>query len=299
MVTMGSSPQQHETGRPTPPAQPALSPYQFPCDKLKRRLQQANKTPLVLVACGSFSPITILHLELFELAARYVEHTEFEVVGNYMSPCSDTYGKSSLVPAHHRINMCTLAIEERRSDVMVDEWETLRRDSSGRPMYTPTTDVLKRFDKQLNDVLGGIQTLEGTFVRARVVLLLGADLAFTMGDPDVWSPSDIDVLLGKYGAFVVERPTQCDIKDVQEALKKYQDKIWIVPSYPNDVSSTRVRLQIQNGEMAMDLPKSVLTYINKHGLYQASPLKENEPQDTNGSSEQNTSSLDLPVESQR
>lgn len=83
------------------------APYCFPQDKLRRRLKQPNKTPLVLVACGSFSPITTLHLQLFELAERYLESegTQFEVVGNYMSPCSDTYGKSSLVPSHHRIAM--------------------------------------------------------------------------------------------------------------------------------------------------------------------------------------------------
>lgn len=81
------------------------TPYHFPQDKLSRRLKNTNKKPLVLVACGSFSPITVLHLQLFELAQRHVEHTEFEVVGNYLSPCSDTYGKSSLVDANHRINM--------------------------------------------------------------------------------------------------------------------------------------------------------------------------------------------------
>lgn len=79
--------------------------YAFPQHRLKRRLQNPDKTPLVLVACGSFSPVTVLHLEMFELAQRHIEKTDFEIVGNYMSPCSDTYGKSSLVPVHHRIEM--------------------------------------------------------------------------------------------------------------------------------------------------------------------------------------------------
>lgn len=47
----------------------------FPQDKLKRRLRDATKIPLVLVACKSFSPITALHLQLFGLAERYVERT--------------------------------------------------------------------------------------------------------------------------------------------------------------------------------------------------------------------------------
>ena len=79
--------------------------YAFPQDRLHRRLRHANKTPLVLVACGSFSPITELHLQLFELADKCVERTGFEIVGNYMSPCSDQYGKAHLAPAHDRIKM--------------------------------------------------------------------------------------------------------------------------------------------------------------------------------------------------
>ena len=31
------------------------APYTFPAQKLKRRMTQPGKTPLVLVACGSFS----------------------------------------------------------------------------------------------------------------------------------------------------------------------------------------------------------------------------------------------------
>lgn len=92
---------------PQEPTSPITTPreYSFPQDKLKRRLQNPDKTPLVLVACGSFSPVTVLHLEMFELAQRHIENTDFEIVGNYMSPCSDTYGKSSLVPVNHRIDM--------------------------------------------------------------------------------------------------------------------------------------------------------------------------------------------------
>lgn len=103
----------HQTPVPTPdqPQQPPSNvittprEYAFPQHRLKRRLQNPDRTPLVLVACGSFSPVTVLHLEMFELAQRHIENTDFEIVGNYMSPCSDTYGKSSLVPVHHRIEM--------------------------------------------------------------------------------------------------------------------------------------------------------------------------------------------------
>ncbi|KAL7815059.1 hypothetical protein V8C44DRAFT_356829 [Trichoderma aethiopicum] len=262
-------------GTPTPPPEPLSEVpyhgYSFPHARLKRRLTHANKTPLVLVSCGSFSPPTLLHMSMFSAAESYAHGTGFELVGSYMSPCSDTYGKSSLVPAHHRINMCRLAIEQTGSNAMIDDWETLRRDEAGRPVYTRTADVLKRLDEQLNDVLGGIQTPDGTFVRARVMLLIGADLALTMSDPKVWAPADIDVLLGYYGAFIVERPALCATQAAIQPLSKYRDNMFVVPpSFQNDVSSTKARAQIRNGQVAHDLPRSVYDYIKLHHLYQGS-----------------------------
>ncbi|KAI9163839.1 nicotinamide-nucleotide adenylyltransferase 2 [Paramyrothecium foliicola] len=278
---MGAATTTFDMHNSTPSPEPGATPpeYDFPRDKLKRRLDKGNKVPLVLVACGSFSPITELHLQMFELAQRHVERTDFEIVGNYMSPCSDTYGKSSLVPAHHRINMCSLAIEEKNANVMIDEWETLRRDSKGRPIYTRTVDVLRRLDNEINDVLGGIETADGKTVRAKIMLLIGADLALTMGDPKVWAPADIDVLLGYYGAFIIERPFQCDIQQAIEPLKKYQGNLWICESFQNDVSSTKARAQIRNGESALDVPRSVFEYIKRHHLYQAPPPKDTAPKD--------------------
>jgi nicotinamide mononucleotide adenylyltransferase len=201
---------QQTNGAPTPPPEPIASPvgYSFPHQKLKRRLTKPNKTPLVLVACGSFSPVTTLHLQMFEMAERYVtkSNSHFEIVGNYMSPCSDAYKKASLAPAHHRINMCSVAAEtETKVGITIDPWETLRLDEDGQPFYSPTVDVLRHFDHEVNTVLGGIETVDGDFVKARVMLLIGADLAVTMADPKVWDPADIDVLLGYYGAFIVER----------------------------------------------------------------------------------------------
>lgn len=77
--------------------------YQFPTQKLRRRQTQPGKMPLVLVACGSFSPITFLHLRMFAMAADYVRmNTDFEVVGGYLSPVSDAYKKVGLAPASHR-----------------------------------------------------------------------------------------------------------------------------------------------------------------------------------------------------
>jgi nicotinamide mononucleotide adenylyltransferase len=77
--------------------------YSFPHNRLKRVMSDSAKVPLCLVACGSFSPITYLHLRMFEMAADYAKfNTDFEVVGGYLSPVSDAYKKAGLASADHR-----------------------------------------------------------------------------------------------------------------------------------------------------------------------------------------------------
>jgi len=90
-----------------------MDSYVFPTERLKRSIESPSRTPLVLIACGSFSPITFLHLRMFEMAADYARfNTEFEVVGAYLSAVGDAYKKTGLVKAEHRINMCGLAVEQ-------------------------------------------------------------------------------------------------------------------------------------------------------------------------------------------
>ena len=91
------------------------SGYAFPDYKLKKVMDDATKTPLVLVACGAFSPVTYLHLRMSEMVADYVrQNTDFEVVGEYLSPVSDAYKKKGLANAKHRF-----AILRYHSELMV------------------------------------------------------------------------------------------------------------------------------------------------------------------------------------
>lgn len=54
------------------------------------RTTQMNKTPLVLVACGSFSPISVLHLQMFEMAERYTRSANFDIFSYYLSKIIST-----------------------------------------------------------------------------------------------------------------------------------------------------------------------------------------------------------------
>lgn len=107
----------------------SLENYHFPTSRLQTGHIQPGKAPLVLVACGSFSPITFLHLRMFSLAHDYVKsNTNFQVIGTYLSPVGDAYKKVGLAPANHRLRMAELALQTRTQTtdyLMVDPWEAM------------------------------------------------------------------------------------------------------------------------------------------------------------------------------
>ena len=168
----------------------SMETYSFPHRKLNQKLVDSTKTPLVLVACGSFSPPTYLHLRMFEIAADYVrENTNFEIVGGYMSPVNSNYKKEGLESADMRVKMCMLATMGH-DWLSVDDWEGLA------PSYVPTAQVLDHFDAELRR-LGGVEAEDGKKKPVRVALLAGADLISTFGTPGVWSPQDLEHILGE------------------------------------------------------------------------------------------------------
>lgn len=48
--------------------------YVFPTHRLKQQCA-SGKVPLVIVACGSFSPVTLLHLRMFPMAMDHTKNT--------------------------------------------------------------------------------------------------------------------------------------------------------------------------------------------------------------------------------
>lgn len=211
--------------------------YTFPRARLKQCMDDASKTPLLLVSCGSFSPITYLHLRMFEMAADYAKYnSEFEVIGGYLSPVSDSYRKAGLASAEHRIAMTKIATEQCSKWLDVDPWEASQKE------YQPTAIVLDHFEREINVVQQGVATRNGERKPVRIVLLAGADLIQTMSTPGVWSQDDLDHILGKYGVFIVER-TGTDIDDALATLTPWRHNIRVIPQLiQNDVSSTKIRL---------------------------------------------------------
>lgn len=102
----------------------------FPADKILKNLRKITSLPAVsdpgadirkissgdtltvLVACGSFSPVSVMHLRMFEMAADALSRTQkrYHCIGGFISPVSDAYGKKGLIGAQDRAAMCDLAV---------------------------------------------------------------------------------------------------------------------------------------------------------------------------------------------
>ncbi|KAI1436207.1 nicotinamide mononucleotide adenylyl transferase [Xylaria sp. CBS 124048] len=244
-----------------------LANYRFPSHRLRRQQQDPSRIPLVLVACGSFSPITFLHLRMFEMANDYARmNTNFEVVGGYLSPVSDAYKKAGLAPSHHRVRMCELAAEETSDWLMVDPWEAIQ------PDYSPTAAVLDHFEHEINGVLGGVGIAGDSNPENRrpvkIMLLAGADLISTMSTPGVWAEADLDHILGSFGAMIVER-SGTDMDDALGNLKAWEENIYVIQQMiQNDVSSTKIRLLLKRDlSITYLIPSPVIEYITENRLY--------------------------------
>jgi len=236
--------------------------YSFPIHRLSH-LNDPDKIPIVLVACGSFSPITYAHLRMFEMAQDFCrQNTDFEVVAGYLSPVGDEYKKAGLLSASRRVEMCRLACDQASSWLMVDDWE------ASMPEYQRTAIVLDHFDHAINTVRGGVSDEDGTMHPVRVMLLAGSDLIHTMSEPGVWSAPDLEHILGRYGTFIVERAGS-DVDEALESLSAWRENIFVIRQLiHNDVSSTKIRLFLRRGmSVHYLLPDSVIRYIKDNRLY--------------------------------
>lgn len=195
--------------------------------------------------------------------------------------------------------MCDIATQETSDWLMVDPWE------ASQPEYVPTAQVLDHFEHEINNVLGGIEVADDPTQApssspspgsedggedqshdpsqqqqprrrrrpARIALLAGADLIQTMNPSDgIWSQADLDRILGRFGAFVIER-SGTDIEEALASLEQYRSNIWIIQQVVvNDISSTKVRLFLgRDMSVRYLLPESVIRYIEAEGLYAPEP----------------------------
>lgn len=250
------------------------SDYSFPRHRLRRTMKDEGKIPLVIVACGSFSPPTYLHLRMFEMAKdEIVESQTYEIMAGYYSPVSSYYKKSGLAPALDRVRMCELAVEHTSTWLMVDPWE------AGQGEYQRTAVVLDHFDEMLNgpNGEGGVEMADGTRRKYKIMLLAGGDLIESFGEPGVWAEPDLHHILGGYGCLIVER-TGSDVWSFllsHDILYHHRRNVIVVKQLIyNDISSSKVRLFVRRGmSIKYLLPNSVIQYIHDKKLYRESDAR--------------------------
>ncbi|KAI3375074.1 hypothetical protein L3Q82_021592 [Scortum barcoo] len=233
-----------------------------------------RRVPLVLLACGSFNPITNQHMRLFELARDHMHSTgQYQVVGGIVSPVSDGYGKQGLVPAEHRIAMAKLALQSSNW-VTVDEWE------SQQPDWTETAvtmryhygRILKEYEQSTRtnkDSSGSSSPLSSP--PPQLKLLCGADFLNTFKVPGLWLDDHVEEVTGRFGLVCVSRGGLEPEQAVHESdtLSHHRQNIFLVKEWVrNETSATEVRRALRRGMSVKYLiPDSVLEYIHQHNLY--------------------------------
>lgn len=262
-------------------------------------MENSEKTDVVLLACGSFNPVTNMHLRLFELAKDYMNGTgKYRVIKGIISPVGDAYKKKGLISAHHRVIMAELAT--KNSDwVEVDTWESLQKD------WVETAEVLRYHQKKLeagschqqdssvlekpgrkrkwaeqNQQFNQKKSLEPNIKDVpQVKLLCGTDILESFGVPNLWKSEDITKIVGDYGLVCVTRAGNDAQKFIYESdvLWKHQNNIHLVNEWiTNDISSTKIRRALRRGQSIRYLvPELVREYIEKHNLYNSESEERN------------------------
>lgn len=230
---------------------------QLPVEKLNLSNVEREKVQVALVATGSFNPPTFMHLRMFELARDTLVSRGFHMLGGYMSPVNDAYGKPGLVSSEHRIRMCQLAAEGSQF-IMVDAWEALQ------PSYQRTLTVLAR----VANALHCLESVDDGSIR--VMLLCGADLLESMTIPGIWLPDQLQTIFQDYGLVCILRGGRDMGMLISEdsILSQYKENIFVVDDFDSDISSTRVRKNLAEGISVEHLtPANVISYIKANDLY--------------------------------
>ncbi|XP_041659245.1 nicotinamide/nicotinic acid mononucleotide adenylyltransferase 3 [Cheilinus undulatus] len=240
------------------------------------------RVPLVLLACGSFNPITNQHMRLFELARDHMHSTgRYQVVGGIVSPVSDGYGKQGLVLAKHRIAMAKLALQSSNW-VTVDEWESQQLDWTETvvTMRYHYGRVLKEYECNKEQDSFNRNPTSLSNVSPQLKLLCGADFLDTFKVPGLWQDEHVEEVAGRFGLVCVSRGGLQPEQAVHESdtLSRHGQNIFLVREWVrNETSATEVRRALRRGQSVKYLiPDSVIEYIHQHDLYTEDSERKNE-----------------------
>ena len=234
--------------------------YEFPSSKLK--IRSSPRPTAILVECGSFSPVTYMHLRLLEQCRDHLKD-QFDIIGGFLSPVGDSYNKKGLESSFHRINMLEKAVEDS-SWLAVDPWESEQEE------YQSTVVVLKHFKDEIDKLFPKNNV--------RVILSCGADLLSSFNRPGVWQDEDVKEIVQTYGVVCLEREGLDLNKTVFDNMILFERRrnIHFVPqTVLNAISSTTIRKSIKrNLSISYLVPSSVEKYIIDNKLYRDDALEQ-------------------------
>lgn len=184
---------------------------------------------------GSFNPTHKLHKEIAEYLIQQ------EIVDKIIFvPTGNGYPKKELIPLKYRIKMLEMEF--------------------GKDMHYEISD----FEDQKSCVYT-YQTLDhfhSLYPDSKIYFIMGTD---NLNEIDTWQR--YSYLLENYFFIVVKRDGY-DSTQMEEKLEQYKSHFLFVEVPFNQVSSTRIRENLRNGEsVEKELSKSVLNYIKTEKLY--------------------------------
>lgn len=214
----------------------------------KLRIKEGSDN-VVLLLCGAFSPPTVMHLRLLEMAREYVQgKLGVHVALGVLSPVHDSYRKQGLVSGHHRLQMLHLSTQ---SSDWIEPWDWECEQSS----WTRTRVVMEELFK---------------ITKCRVMLCAGADLLMSFSVPNLWSDDDVDFIC-RHGVLILDR-AGVDIQDILWSSPLLFSHRWNVHTIPqpisNEISSTKIRLLISRGlSIRYLVDDAVCKYIESSNIY--------------------------------
>lgn len=255
-----------------------MESYAFPSQKLKPAAEiPADKVPCIIATCGSYNPITLAHVDMFEGAKKQFElkSASGELLGGkgvfagaFLSPVNDAYKKAGLASFPHRRKVCELALSEHPW-LSVDPWEGLQE------AYVRSFVVLSHIRDECEKVYGR---------PCQLFFLCGGDLFETFYKPGCWELTLLEKIFQQFNLIVVARANSMDPLELMRQqtapltsekdpgfsvdLRKYEDKVTVIAMLDGEVSSTMVRKKLVAGEDASSLvhPKA-LEYILEQKLW--------------------------------